>query len=125
MAYDEYQAERITRILEEARLPFFSKKMMGGLVFMVNEKMACGLHFDKKQEKDLLMVRIGEEAFESNNEKTGFSPMAFTGRTMKGYAFISPEGYDTDEDLQHWINLCIDFNPFTKASKKRKPQKPK
>ena len=34
---------------------------MGGLCFMVNEKMCCGIHFDKKKQLDLLMARIGPE----------------------------------------------------------------
>jgi len=57
MAYDEYQAERIHRILDVAKVNYFAKKMMGGLVFMVNDKMACGVMFNKKKESDLLMVR--------------------------------------------------------------------
>lgn len=120
MAFDEYLAERITRILQEEKVNFFSKKMMGGLVFMVNDKMACGTHYDKRQEQDLIMVRLGEDAAELNKDKPGFSEMAFTGRRMKGYAFISADGYDTDEDLYYWVKLCLDFNPFAKASKKRK-----
>jgi len=90
---------------------------------MVNDKMACGTHFDKKQQQDLLMVRIGADAFDSNRDKPGFGDMTFTGRKMKGYAFISPEGFDTDEDLEYWIKLTLAFNPFAKASNKRKRKK--
>jgi len=49
--------------------------------------------------------------------------MTFTGRTMKGYVFVSPEGYDTDEDLEYWIGLTLAYNPFAKASKKKKKKK--
>ena len=120
MAYDEYLADRIHNIMRASGMPYFAKKMMGGLVFMVNEKMACGTHYDKKREEDLLMIRIGVDACDANAGKPGFSPMDFTGRRMKGYAFISADGYDTEEDMEYWIGLCLDFNPQAKASKKRR-----
>jgi hypothetical protein len=39
---------------------------------------------------------------------------------MKGYVFVHPLGTDQDTDLEYWIQLCMDFNPKAKASKKRK-----
>jgi len=103
MPYDQYTVDRIEQLIKESGQPYFTKRMMGGLIFMVNDKMACGTHFDKKKEVDLLMARIGEEAAEANMSRSGCHPMNFTGRIMKGFVFISPEGYDTDEDLAHWI----------------------
>jgi len=58
MAYDEYTAERVNRILKDRKANYFAKKMFAGLVFMIDEKMACGVHFDKKKETDLLMARM-------------------------------------------------------------------
>ena len=46
--------------------------------------------------------------------------MDFTGRPMKGYVFIDPEGYDLEEDLLFWLDHCIAFNPKAKAAIKRK-----
>ena len=46
--------------------------------------------------------------------------MNFTGRQMKGYIFVEPNGYDLDQDLEFWIDLCIAFNPLAKASNKSK-----
>ncbi len=120
MAFDEYQAERITRIFQDKKASFFTKKMMGGLCFMVNDKMACAVHYDKKKETDLLMARIGELAEPTARKKLGCVPMDFTGRPMKGYVFVMPEGWDTDIDLEYWIDLVLDFNPLAKVSKKRK-----
>lgn len=37
---------------------------------------------------------------------------------MKGYIFVDPSGFDEDQDIAFWIQLCIDFNPLAKASKK-------
>jgi TfoX N-terminal domain len=119
MAYDEHTAERIRRILQEKRARFTDKKMIGGLCFMVNDKMLCGTHIDKKMGDSLLMARIGEEAYEHEIHKKECLPMDFTGRPMKGYIFIKPEGFDADDDLAYWIQLCLDFNPLAKASKKK------
>jgi hypothetical protein len=66
------------------------------------------------------MVRIGEEIAQKVSSREGCLPMDFTGRPMKGYIFVEPSGYDLEEDLSFWIDLCIAFNPMAKASKKRK-----
>jgi len=120
MAYNEFIADRIRQTFSEQNVHFIEKKMMGGLCFMVDDKMCCGIHFDKKKNTDLLMARIGEDAFEEARKREGCLPMDFTGRPMKGYVFVTPDGFDMDEDLAHWIQLCIDFNPLAKSSKKRK-----
>ncbi|MDH7447387.1 TfoX/Sxy family protein [Aquimarina sp. 2201CG14-23] len=120
MAYNEYLSDRIHQILQEKKVNFYTKKMMGGLCFMVNDKMCCGIHYDKKRETDLLMARIGEVAYENVIHKQGCHPMDFTGRPMKGYVFVTPDGFDLDKDLEFWIHLCVDFNPLAKKSKKRK-----
>ena len=123
MAYDEFLADRLRRILHEKRILFTEKKMMGGLLFMVDEKMFCGIHIDKKYGDSLLMARIGEEAYAIEIEKDECLPMDFTGRPMKGYTFITPDGFDRDEDLAYWVQRCLDFNPLAKASKKRRRKK--
>ncbi|WP_202903812.1 hypothetical protein [Neotamlana nanhaiensis] len=45
--------------------------------------------------------------------------MDFTGRPMKGYIFVTPEGFDLDSDLEYWIQLTLNFNPIAKSSKKK------
>jgi hypothetical protein len=120
MAYNEHLAERITKYLEDKKLDFRLLKMMGGLCYMVNEKMCCGLLFDKNKEIDLLMARIGEEAYDREISKPECYPMDFTGRPMRGYIFVGPEGMDIEEDLEYWLQLCLDFNPLAKSSKKKR-----
>ena len=120
MAYDEYLAERIRQYFTQQKLNFYDKAMMGGRVFMLNDKMCCGIHFDKKKQMDRLMARIGETAAEELKHNKGCHPMDFTGRPMKGYVSIDPEGFDLDEDLLFWLNHCIAFNPMANAAKKRK-----
>jgi len=114
MAYDEYLEERIRKVLNENRIVFEARKMMGGLTFMVNGKMCVGIV------KDDLMARIGPDNYSSALTKNGCKEMKFTGRPMKGFVMIEPEGVDMDEELEYWIQLCLDYNPIAKASKKKK-----
>ena len=114
MAYSEQLAERIHQVLDEKKAGYSAKKMMGGLTFMVDDKMCVGVV------KETLMARIGIDAYEDALTKKGCLPMDFTGRPMKGYVFIAPDGIDFDEDLEYWIQLALDYNPLAKASKKRK-----
>lgn len=119
MAYDEYLGERITNILKSKKVAFEVKAMMGGLMFSVDEKMLCGIHIDKKYGDSLLMARVGEYAYEEQLKKEVCLPMDFTGRPMKGYIFVTPQGFDMDTDLEYWVDLCLAFNPLAKSSKKK------
>lgn len=123
MAYDEYLADRIKQILRHLGVAHTTKKMMGGLLFSVDDKMLCGIHIDKKYGDSLLMARIGEEAYSKEIEKEVCLPMDFTGRPMKGYIYVTPDGWDLDKDLEYWIKLTLAFNPLAKASRKKSRRK--
>lgn len=120
MAYDNYQAERIRQILQAKKVNFSEKNMMGGWCVMVDDKMLCGLLQDKESHEDLLMARVGEANHAASLAKEGAQPMTFTGRPMKGYVFVRGEGIDREDDLEEWIQTCLDFNPQAVASKKKK-----
>lgn len=120
MAYDEYLADRIRLVLKQKAVFAEEKKMMGGLCFMVNDKMCCGLLTNKNTDTAVLMARIGSTDYENALKKEHCSEMNFTGRSMKGFVFVSAQGIDSDNDLESWIQLCLDFNPLAKSSKKTK-----
>lgn len=113
MAYDEFLEERITQVLKQKGIPFEAKKMMGGLCYLVDDKMCVGIVHDQ------LMARIAPELYESSLQKKGCSEMNFTGRPMKGYVFVDPIGIDAEVDLEYWIDLCLEFNPRAKSSKRK------
>jgi len=119
MAYDEFLADRARQILKEKSVSFSEKKMMGGLCFMVDDKMCFGMHIDKASNTSFLMARVGLDNYANALERPHCTVMNFTGRIMKGYVFITEEGIDSDKDLESWIQLCLDFNPMAKRSKKR------
>ena len=121
MAFDEFLADRIRWALKDLGAVFTSKNMMGGHLFQVDDKMLCGIHFDKGYGDNLLMVRIGEDAYEKEIIKEVCLPMDFTGRPMRGYIYVTPEGVDSEQELAYWLQLALDFNPEAKKSiKKRK-----
>ena len=113
MAYDINLQDRIQQVLKDKNIPFEEKKMMGGLTYMINDKMCVGII------KENLMVRIDPENQEVLLKKPGCKEMDFTKRPMKGFLFIEPLGVDMNEDLEYWIQLALEYNPKAKKSKKK------
>ena len=122
MAYDEYLADRIRLQLNEKHIHFDELKMMGGLLFKVDNKMLCHIHINKNYGDSLIMARIGEAVYQNEIEKPDCLPMDFSGKPMKGYIYITPDGFDTENDLSYWVDLCLDFNPLANAAKSKKKQ---
>lgn len=113
MAYDKNLGNRIRERL--ADLPIIEEKeMMGGLVFMVDNKMCLGVI------KDEMMCRIDPEIHETIVEMTGCRMMDFTKRPMMGYVLIDDSGMRTPKEFDYWIQLALEFNIKAKASKKKK-----
>lgn len=113
MPYDEFLTERIRRAFLDQNAVFEEKKMMGGICFLVDGKMAAGVV------KNKLMARIDPDLQDEALTRKGCTEMDFTHRPMKGFVFVEPEGTDMDTDLEYWIRLCLDFNPKAKSSRKK------
>ena len=109
MAFSEHLVERVRVRLKKANITD-EKKMMGGLIFMVNGKMCIGVDIDKKTGFDRLMVRVGKASHEQLVFKKGSKEMDFTGRTMRGFLFVDPDGFDSEEDLDFWVEKALEFN---------------
>lgn len=114
MAYDTYLEERIDRVLNDLGIPFVSKKMMGGLCYLVDDKMCLGII------KNNFMARVGPLFYTSALEHEGVVEMDFTKRPMIGYVYVQPDAVDSDDHLLYWVNKCLEFNPLAKSSKKNK-----
>lgn len=109
MPYSEYLADRVRQRLAKANITD-EKKMMGGLIFMVNGKMCVGIDMDKATKQDRLMVRVGKASHDQLIFNKGSREMDFTGSVMRGFLFIDPEGFDKDEDLDFWVAKALEFN---------------
>src|SRR5262245_24010465 len=96
MAYDEGLAERIRGVLRDE--PAVSeRRMFGGLAFLVRGNMCVGIVGDD------LMVRVGPEAHEQLVRAPHAREMDFTGRPMKGFIYVAADGYESDADLESWV----------------------
>ena len=102
MPFDEKLAGRI-RAIFTGRKDTSEKKMFGGIAFMLNGHMCCGVI------NDLLMARVGPGQYEAALSLPHTKPMDFTGKPMKGYVYVAPEGYKSDEDLKKWVERCMEF----------------
>lgn len=113
MAYNEQLAARLRSGFQAAGVRPEEKPMMGGLCFLVDGKMCVGV------EKNRLMARIDPALYESALRRKGCVPMDFTGRPMRGFVFVNPSGLRTTAELNHWLNLALEFNPRARSSKKK------
>lgn len=114
MAYNEILEQRVRQFFDAKRIKHESKRMMGGLCFMVKGKMCVGI------EKNRLMARIGPEAYEDALTRKGCRPMDFTGRPMRGFVFVGLDGLKSDKDLASWLELALAYNPTARKSARKK-----
>jgi hypothetical protein len=102
MAYDEKLAERIRAKLKST--PGLSeKKIFGGVGFLVNGNMACGV---SKQD---LVVRLSDNDFEDSLKHSHVRIFDMTGKPMKGWILVAPKGAATAKALQASIKKGVAF----------------
>ena len=102
MAYEESIAEQIRRHL--ANDPrFVEKKMFGGVGFLLYGNMCVGVW------KDQLIVRAGMPAWTELVQQPNVKEFDITGRSMKGWLMVLPDGFDTDHQLEEWLQRGIEF----------------
>jgi TfoX/Sxy family transcriptional regulator of competence genes len=100
MAYDHDLADRVRAELE-GRTLFVEKAMFGGLAFLVNTHMACGVMGAD------LMVRVGKQAHD-DAIANGAREMTKTGRPMRGLVVVPAAGLDGDS-LAAWLEPAVQF----------------
>ena len=101
MPYDEKLVERVRGVL--AGKAFEERKMFGGLTFMVQGNMCCGVAGQR------LMVRVGPEKYDEALGQKHAQLMDFTGRPMKGFVFVGSEGLTSAKELEAWVRRGVDF----------------
>ena len=102
MPYNEVLAQRIRATLTEHDA-VDEKKMFGGLTFMLNGNMCCGII------RDDLMVRVGPEQQADALAQPHARELDFTGRPMRGMVVVAAAGLDNDADLQAWVQRGVAF----------------
>lgn len=102
MAYDEQLAERVRRVI--GVMPGLTeKKMFGGIGYLLNGNMACGVN------KEYLIVRVGPENYEVSLEKENTKVFDMTGRPMTGWIMVAPDGLQDIADLKGWVDKGLIF----------------
>lgn len=102
MAFDEGVAQRLREVFADQE-GITEKKMFGGIAFMDRGNMCCGVV------NDILMARVGPEAYPEALKKRHAREMDFTGKPLKGFVFVDSPGFAEDEQLRSWIGLCRAF----------------
>ena len=102
MAYDEGLAERLRETLAEER-GLTERRMFGGVAFMLDGNMAVGVSGDE------LMVRAGPDRFDDALARSHARVFDLSGRPMKGWVLVAPDGTADDADLADWLELGVSF----------------
>lgn len=99
MAYDLGLADRIRVVLGHLG-DFSERKMFGGLCFLVNGHMCCGIV------KTDLMLRLTPDAATAALREPHTRPMDFTGKPMKSMIYVDAAGIDSDLSLERWVRTA-------------------
>ena len=102
MGYSEKLAQRVRHILQ-IKKGYTERKMFGGLCLLMYGNMCCGIV------KDTLMLRVGPKQYEKTLKRKHVHIMDFTGRPMKGFVYVTPDGLKTKAALRKWIELSLNF----------------
>ena len=102
MAFNETLENRILSTIDRWK-SVSAKKMFGGVCHLIHGNMFCGVY------KDFLILRLGETAAVEALSKAHTHPFDITGRPMKGWVMVEPDGIETDEALTRWLQKARDF----------------
>jgi TfoX/Sxy family transcriptional regulator of competence genes len=118
MAFDEILAARVREALT-GRGRLTERKMFGGVCFMLEGHMCCGLSGPE------LMVRVGPEGYATAMARPHARAMDFTGRPLTGFVYVAAEGLRTSRMLDWWIERASAFVLSLPAHRPRKKTKPR
>jgi TfoX/Sxy family transcriptional regulator of competence genes len=102
MGFDETLAGRIRDALAR-KSGIEEKKMFGGVRFLLNGNMLVGVW------KDSLIVRLGPEKGDEALLEPHVKEFDITGRAMKGWVLVAPEGVEDDHRMKEWIERAMEF----------------
>ena len=102
MPFSESLAERIRDSLA-GKKNIHEKKMFGGVGFLLNGNMLVGVW------QTSLIVRVGPDAYQAALGKPHVKEFDITGRPMKGWVLVEPEGVENDDQLKAWIEWAWKF----------------
>ena len=102
MAFDETLAARIRDALARRR-NVEEKKMFGCVCFFINGNALAGVW------KDRLIARLGPDEGEASQREPHVRAFDITGRPMRNWVVVEPEGVEDDDELKVWIERAMKF----------------
>ena len=102
MVFNEALAVRIRQQLAR-RKNVEEKKMFGGVGFLLNGNLLVGVW------KDSLVVRLGSDEGEEALKEPHVKEFDITGRPMRNWVLVEPEGVEDDDQLSGWIQRAMKF----------------
>ena len=102
MAFDENLAARIRKALGRKK-GVEEKKMFGGLCFLLHGHMLVGVW------KNSLIARIGQEQAAEGMLEPHAKPMDITGKPMKGWIMVEPDGVVDESAVKKWVQRAVKF----------------
>ena len=102
MAFDESLAARIRDALARKK-GVEEKKMFGGVGFLLHGNMLVGVW------KDSLIVRLDPDNYDDALLEPHVREFDITGRPLKGWVLVGPEGAEDDDQLGDWIQRAAKF----------------
>lgn len=98
MAFDEQLAGRVRKRLA-AQKGLTEKRMFGGLAFLLNGNMCCGVHQHE------LIVRLDSAQTNAALAEPHTRIFDLSGRPMKGWILVEPDGLVDEPALANWLRL--------------------
>lgn len=102
MPYSKSLAARVRDALRSER-GVVEKKLFGGVAFLLHGNMLVGIW-----EHDLI-ARVGAEQYEQALTEPHVRAFDVTGRPMRGWVLVEPEGTDSDHQLRQWVERARAF----------------
>ena len=107
MAYSEELAERVREIVSRKK-GLEEKKLFGGIGFLLNGNILVCVW------KEFLIVRLGPGDGEKALKEEFVIPFDITGKPMKGWVMVVPDGVEDDSQLKKWIQRSKDSRHRTR-----------
>ena len=102
MAFDESLATRIRDALARKK-NIEEKKMFGCICFFLNGNALVGVW------KDRLIARLGPDEGEAARREPHVGEFDITGRPMRNWVTVEPEGVAEEGAVQAWVKRAVKF----------------
>lgn len=102
MPYSHSLADRVRQALGNRR-GISERKMFGGMIFFLHGNMLVGVW------QQSLIVRLGRDQAVEALKEDFVRAFDVTGRPMRGWIMVEPDGLESDRQVAEWIEAAMRF----------------